>query len=87
MDRNFEYGQMTKKISGKEFRESGALWFVNSILHAFGMAITWDPKTDELKASLVKFRGFSEDVNEAGYCKLTEYMKNNSEKLLEDFED
>ena len=24
--------QMIKEITGKEFRESGALWFINSIL-------------------------------------------------------
>jgi len=81
-DRGFE--EMIKEISGKEFRDCGALWFINTILHAFGMAITWNPETDELKAALVKFRGFAPETNDSGYKKLTEYMKNNAEDLLKD---
>lgn len=84
MERNFEEGQMTSPISGKEFRESGALWFVNSILHLFGMAITWNPETDELKAAAVKFRGFDENVNSSGYKNLTQYLKDNANELLTD---
>lgn len=40
IERNFNENEWVKDISGSEFRESGALWFVNSILHLFGMAIT-----------------------------------------------
>lgn len=65
--RDFEENEYVKEITGKEFRESGALWFVNSILHLFGMAITWNPDTDELKASIVRFRGFKEELNDSGY--------------------
>lgn len=77
---------MVKFITGTEFRDSGALWYINTLLHAFGMAITWNPETDELKAALVKFRGFGEVNNDEGYRKLTEYMKNNAEELLKDCE-
>ena len=84
MDRNFEDNQMIKYISGKEFRDSGMLWFVNTVLHAFGMAITWDTETDELKATLVKFRGFAEKNNDEGYKKVTQYMIDNANELIKD---
>ena len=87
MNREFEKNEMVKEITGTEFRESGALWFVNTILHAFGMAITWNPDTDELKAALVKFRGFDLKTNDNGYRKLTEYMKENAGELIKDCED
>lgn len=85
LERNFEE-KMTKEITGKEFRESGALWFVNQTLHLFGMAITWNPETDELKPALVKFRGFVEKNNDEGYKKLSEYLKDNISELEKDCE-
>jgi hypothetical protein len=79
--RDFEENEYVKEITGKEFRESGALWFVNSILHLFGMAITWNPDTDELKASIVRFRGFKEELNDSGYKKLSNYLKDNIDEI------
>ena len=84
--RNFKEGEHVKEITGREFRESGALWFVNSILHLFGMAITWNPDTDELKASVVKFRGFKEELNDSGYKKLSNYLKDNINELEKECE-
>jgi len=84
INRDFEKDEFVKEISGKEFKDSGALWFVNSILHLFGMAITWNPETDELKASLCKFRGFTEDINDKGYKKLSNYLKDNIVKIEKD---
>ena len=81
IERNFGEGDFVKEITGKEFRESGALWFVNSILHLFGMAITWNPDNDELKASIVRFRGFKEEINDVGYQKLSSYLKDNMEDI------
>jgi hypothetical protein len=87
IERNFEENEYIKEITGKEFQESGALWFVNSILHLFGMAITWNPETDELKASLCRFRGFDSKNNDAGYMKLTQYLKDNIEQIKLDCEE
>ena len=84
LERNFEDQEYVKEITGKEFRETGALWFVNSILHLFGMAITWNPETDELKAAIVKFRGFAEKNNDEGYKKLSNYLKNNIVEIEKD---
>ena len=56
----------------------------NSILHLFGMAITWNPDTDELKASIVRFRGFNEECNDLGYKKLSNYLKDNINEIEKD---
>ena len=85
-DRNFKEKEFIKDISGAEFRESGALWLVNTLLHTFGMALTYNAETDELKAALVKYRGFDVASNDAGYKMITEYMLNNAKELLKDCE-
>ena len=84
IERKFEENKMVKEISGTDFRESGMLWLVNNLLHTYGMAITWDPYTDEIKPAIVKFRGFSPEVNDAGYKKVTQYMIENAKELLGD---
>lgn len=84
IERNFKEDEYIKEITGKEFRESGALWFINTILHLFGMAITWNPEIDEIKLVIVRYRGFDESSNDMGYKKLTEYIKNNILELEKD---
>ena len=86
IERNFGENEFVKEITGKEFRESGALWFVNSMLHLFGMAITWNPDTDELKASIVRFRGFGNENNDIGYKNLSNYLKDNIDEIEKDCE-
>ena len=80
---------MIQKKSWHEFRESGALWFANTVLHAFGWAIAveYDSKTGEEVGAYparVKFRGFDEKSNTEGYIKLTQYMKDESPTLLDE---
>ena len=75
---------MLKRITGKEFRESGLLWFINTTLHLFGMAIVLDMDTDEIYATRVKFRGFDNENNTDGYIKVSKYLKDNSEALLKE---
>ena len=87
INRNFEKGNYVQPISGKEFKESGMLWFVNSILHAFGMALTWNPETDAIEPAITKYRGFGEEYNDQGYRAVTEYMKDNVISLLPDVTD
>lgn len=84
INRDFKSDEYVKEITGKEFRESGALWFVNSILHLFGMALTYNPETDELKASVVRFRGFTENINDAGYKNLSNYLLSNIKEIEEE---
>ena len=84
IERNFNEDEWVKDITGSEFRESGALWFINSILHLFGMAITWNPDTDELKAAVVRYRGFDNKNNDKGYKMLTNYLKEHVGELEKD---
>lgn len=79
---------MVNKKSWKEFRDSGMLWWINMILYTFGWAIIVDIEDDRSILSAyparVKFRGFSEKNNTEGYQKISQYMKNNVDELLEE---
>ena len=76
---------MIKEISIEEFRDSGALWWINQQLHLFGMAIVVEEDDNKKKKKMypVKcgFRGFSEETNTKNYKKLTNYLNNNIEEL------
>ena len=79
---------MVTKKTWKEFRESGFLWWINMILHTFGLSIVVDVDdngeiTDAYPAR-VKFRGFGEKNNTEGYIKVSQYMKKNVSDLLEE---
>lgn len=69
----------------EEFRNSGMLWFVNSIIHVFGWAIVieYDNKKQAIRMypARTKFRGFDEKSNTEGYIKISKYMKENAEDL------
>lgn len=39
---------MINKISWKEFKDSGVLWWINMILHTFGLAIVFDMEDGEV---------------------------------------
>lgn len=76
---------MINKKTWDEFKQSGLLWFTNTILHVFGWAIVIE--RDEHKnitiayPARVKFRGFSENCNSEGYQKVTQYLKDNINEL------
>ena len=78
---------MVNRKSLQEFRESGLLWFINSILHTFGWAIVIDLDADIMYPARVKYRGFSEELNDKGYRLVTQYMVSNATELLEETED
>lgn len=79
---------MVKKKSWKEFRDSGFLWWINMILHTFGWAICLEVDEDgeitDVYPTRVKFRGFNEETNTSGYIKISKYMKENADELLEE---
>lgn len=80
---------MIQKKSWQEFRESGSLWFANTVLHAFEWAIVveYDSETGEEVGAYpahVKFRGFDEESNTEGYIKLSQYMKDELPTLLDE---
>ena len=82
---------MVNKKTWKEFKESGLLWFINTILHMFGWAIVIE--IDDTKEvtncypARVKFRGFDEKSTEEGYIKVTEYLSKYIVELLKESKD
>lgn len=73
-----------------EFRDTGLLWFINSILHMFGWAIGTTINDDgsvfEAYPMRVRYRGFSETCNSCGYEKVQRYMKENANELYDEAE-
>ena len=71
----------------KEFKDTGLLWFINTILHLFG----WEIIIVEMEGELldvypvrVDYRGFGEMGNYRGYAKVTKYLQDNIDKLSEE---
>lgn len=83
-----EDGFIIDKRTWDEFRETGLLWFINSILYAFGWAICVDIGEDGLVSSAsparVKFRGFEGEINDQGYKKVARYLQQNAESICDD---
>lgn len=78
-----------KKHTWSEFRESGLLWFINTILHVFGWAIVLDMENDEVKTAYparVRYRGFDLEINDKGYERINKYMMNNAKTLYDEAE-
>lgn len=79
--------QMVEKKTWTEFRKTGLLWFVNIILHTFGWAIVISIEkgiSEEAFPARVKYRGFDQGSNTEGYIKVSEYMKEEAECLLQE---
>ena len=77
---------MVNTKSWKEFRDCGLLWWANMILHTMGWAITYEfdeeGNISEVYPARVKFRGFGEKNNTDGYIKVSQFMKENVDDLL-----
>lgn len=75
---------MVTKKDWKEFRDTGLLWLVNSVLHLFGWAIVCEidgGKIKEVYPARVKYRGFDEKSNTEGYIKVSQYLQENISDL------
>jgi hypothetical protein len=76
---------MIEKKTWAEFKDAKLLWWVNRSLHLFGWAIVLtvedDGSVSDVYPARVKFRGFGEKQEEAGFIGLTEYLKTNVEAL------
>lgn len=77
---------MVKNKTWEDFRKTGLLWLVNTILHTFGWAIVLYYSGDEIEAypARCNFRGFPEEINTEGYIKISDYMKENAEVLAKE---
>ena len=81
---------MVQKTTWEEFRKTGLLWFVNSVLHLFGYAIVLEVENKKVVTAYparVKFRGFSEKNNTDGYRRITKYLKENIDMLMEEVQE
>jgi hypothetical protein len=79
---------MVTKKSWEEFRSIGLLWWINTILHMFGWAICFDYDDNknliEVYPARVKFRGFGNKQITEGYQKVSQYLKDNIDELLQE---
>ncbi len=79
-------GDMVAGKSWTEFRNAGLIWFVNRILHLFGWAIVVEVGEDgevfNAYPARVKFRGFCQEVEERGFQRVTKYIKENVDEML-----
>ena len=78
------------KKTWSEFRNSGLLWFINTILHVFGWAIIVNIDNNGNVISVfparINFRGYSDSINQENYKKLTDFLNNNIKDIKTDFE-
>lgn len=78
---------MVTKKSWEDFRKTGLFLFINSILHAFGWAITIEVDENgkaiegSAKPARVKFRGFDNELIEESHRRIGQYLKDNAEQL------
>ncbi|MCK9154608.1 MAG: hypothetical protein M0P12_00690 [Paludibacteraceae bacterium] len=78
---------MVEEKSWEEFKNSKMLWFVNRLIHIFGWAIVIEAsESGDSRAfpARVKFRGFSEKVEDEGFIGISQFMKDNAEELLKE---
>ena len=78
---------MVTEKTWEDFRNAGLLWWVNKTLHLFGWALVAEIESDKINRvypARCKFRGFSEEVETEGFKRVTEYLHENSEVLLEE---
>ena len=82
---------MMRPQTWETFRATGLLWWINRILHTFGWAITivLDDDGTVLNAypARVRFRGFSEESESAGFINVTGYMASQADTLAMEIED
>lgn len=80
---------ITRKTWG-EFRDSGLLWFINTILHVFGWSIVVEQSDSkeivDAYPARVKFRGFSEESTTRGYRNVSKYLKENIDEIQKEAE-
>jgi hypothetical protein len=83
-----KYNEFLNRINIRctEFKGTGLLWWINMILHTFGWAIFIEIDKETKKITSMypkrcKFRGFSENDNDEGYIKVSEYLKMNIDDI------
>lgn len=75
---------MIEKKTWDEFRNNGLLWWVNRILHLLGWALVYED--GQVYPARTKFRGFGPEQETEGYIKVSKYLEENIDVLLEEAE-
>lgn len=72
----------------EEFRDTGLLWFINGILNVFGWGIIAGLDDEgnliEMLPVRTKYRGFETVLNDEGYMKVSEYLKDNAKEIYDE---
>lgn len=72
-----------------EFRDTGLLWFINTILNVFGWGIYigLDDEGNIIDAfpTRCRFRGFETEINDEGYFLVSKYLKDNAKEIYDEF--
>ena len=79
--------EMIAERPWSEFVDAGLFWWVNRGLHLFGWALVRevvDGKVVRVYPARCRFRGFSGDVETAGFHKLTRHIQDRIPELLAD---
>jgi len=88
-----EKKNMVTPVTWEEFRKSGLLWWTNRILHTFGWAIVVevpegetddDAPVSKCYPARVRFRGFDYDSEDKGFVKITEHLRDEMNRLVEE---
>lgn len=81
---------MLDQKTWKEFQSTGLLWLVNTFLHTFGWTLMAQVDDDGNIIGGVPcrtdYRGFTTDINDEGYLKVTDWLKENIDMLEGDVE-
>ena len=81
---------MLDQKTWEEFQSTGLLWLVNTFLHTFGWTLMAQVDDDGNIIGGVPcrtdYRGFTTDINDEGYLKVTDWLKENIDMLEEDVE-
>jgi hypothetical protein len=79
---------MIKKMSWKEFQETGLLWWINRGLHLFGVVIVIEVEDDgsvtDAYPARCSYRGFDTNTEENGFKSLTKFLEQESPRLQDD---
>lgn len=82
---------MITKKTWNEFRETGLLWYINTILQVFGWSLILEIEEDgtirDCYPVRTKFRGFSEDIITKSTKKINQWMIDEGKMLLNEVED
>ncbi len=79
LDWDFKLDENLKEITANQFRDSGMLYYVNTLLQPLGMSIV--QLGDRIFPALTQFRGFDESAVDRGCDRIYKYLKENLDQI------